>query len=191
MTRLIRNPLCFAVVAAALSLASMATAQPQAVETRIGTLEFHHGLPTKATVEKLYDELDFQRACQAYMWGLPLVGMAEWQQAHYQTFGAGDGDIVIYNNYRDKLDILTANATTPYLISFVHLARTGPVVIDLPAGPNASSVLDFWQRSITDMGQTGPDQGAGGKYLERDGHQDPRCGPGLSRSISRQARPGV
>jgi len=40
------------------------------VETRIGTLEFTHdfvsGFPTDATVEKLYDERDFQRACQAY-----------------------------------------------------------------------------------------------------------------------------
>ena len=39
------------------------------------------------------------------------------------------------------------------------------MVIDLPAGPNASGVGDFWQHSVTDMGQTGPDEGKGGKYL--------------------------
>src|SRR5262249_7346698 len=43
--------------------------------TRIGKLSFHHdfakGYPRKETVEKLYDERDFQRACQAYLWGLP------------------------------------------------------------------------------------------------------------------------
>ena len=43
----------------------------QKIETRIGTLEFTHdfanGYPTDATVEKLYDERDFQRACQAYL----------------------------------------------------------------------------------------------------------------------------
>jgi len=63
------------------------------------------------------------------------------------------------------LCILTPNATTPYVVSFVNLARTGPVVVDLPAGPNASGVSDFWQHAVTDMGQTGPDKGAGGKYL--------------------------
>ena len=45
---------------------------PQRVETRIGTLEFTHdfanGYPTGPTVEKLYDERDFQRVP-----GLPLV----------------------------------------------------------------------------------------------------------------------
>ena len=40
--------------------------QAQSIETRIGTLSFTHdfanGYPTKETVEKLYDERDFQRA---------------------------------------------------------------------------------------------------------------------------------
>src|SRR6478672_3797946 len=47
--------------------------RPQSIETRIGRLEFTHdfanGYPTDATVEKPYDERDFQRACQ----GLSLV----------------------------------------------------------------------------------------------------------------------
>jgi hypothetical protein len=41
----------------------------QAIETRIGPLEFTHdfanGYPTDETVKKLYDERDLQRACQA------------------------------------------------------------------------------------------------------------------------------
>jgi len=39
--------------------------------------------------------------------------------------------------------VLTPNATTPYVVSFVNLMRTGPVVIDLPAGPNASGVCQL------------------------------------------------
>jgi len=50
---------------------------PQTIDTRIGTLGFTHdfanGYPTGATVQKLYDERDFQRACQAYLWALPAV----------------------------------------------------------------------------------------------------------------------
>jgi hypothetical protein len=33
---------------------------PDKVETRIGTLNFFDGFPDKATVEKVYDNLDFQ-----------------------------------------------------------------------------------------------------------------------------------
>ena len=47
-------------------VASSAFAENKAVDTRIGKLEFTHdfanGYPTKETVEKLYDERDFQRA---------------------------------------------------------------------------------------------------------------------------------
>src|SRR6476661_1839305 len=57
---------------------------PQQIETRISTLEFTHdfanGYPTDATIEKLYDERDFQRACQAYLWSLPAVSFASWQR---------------------------------------------------------------------------------------------------------------
>jgi hypothetical protein len=38
-------------------------------------------------------------------------------------------------------------------------------VFEIPAGPTAGGFTDFWQRPITDSGQTGPDKGAGGKYL--------------------------
>jgi hypothetical protein len=46
-----------------------------------------------------------------------------------------------------------------------NLARTGPLVIDYPAGPSAGGAGDFWQRPLTDMGETGPDKAKGGKYL--------------------------
>jgi len=66
--------------------------QAETIDTRIGKLEFTHdfanGYPTNATVEKLYDELDFQRASQAYLWALPIVSMAQWQHEHMVTLGA-------------------------------------------------------------------------------------------------------
>ena len=40
---------------------------PDKVETRFGTLNFFDGFPDKASAEKLYDNLDFQRAVQAYL----------------------------------------------------------------------------------------------------------------------------
>jgi hypothetical protein len=52
------------------------TEQIQSVDTSIGKLSFELGLPTEDTVTKLFDSLDFQRACQAYIWALPLLGFA-------------------------------------------------------------------------------------------------------------------
>jgi hypothetical protein len=129
------------------------------VHTRIGTLSFTHdfanGYPTKQTVGKLYDERDFQRACQAYLWALPMVSFAEWQHAGQSVLGAGDTDVVLYTTYAEKLGILTANATTQYIASMPDLARTGPLVIDMPGGAAAGMVNDFWQRPVTDLGLPG------------------------------------
>jgi len=38
------------------------------LNSRIGELQCKAGLPTDETVKKLYDEMDFQRATQAYLW---------------------------------------------------------------------------------------------------------------------------
>ena len=135
------------------------------VQTRIGELTFENGYPSRESVASLYDAMDFQRATQAYVWALPMVSMAEWQAVHEQQFDAQDRDFVIYNTTEEKLGILTANATTPYVIAFNDLGRSGPLVIEVPSGPVGGLVNDFWQRPVTDLGLAGPDQGAGGKYL--------------------------
>ncbi len=134
------------------------------VESRLGKIELKNGFPTDETVKKLYDDIDFQRACQAYLWALPLTSMWEWQREHRETFGAADLDYVDYLTFTDKLGLLTANATTPYIMAFPSL-KDGPLVFEVPAGPTAGGFTDFWQRPISDSGQTGPDKGAGGKYL--------------------------
>jgi len=90
----------------------------QEIETRIGTLEFTHdfanGFPTDATIEKLYDERDFQRACQAYLWSLPAVSFAAWQRGVSKGLGVpgtasrpsptsiGPGRCRTSSRYRDR-----------------------------------------------------------------------------------------
>jgi hypothetical protein len=75
------------------------------------------------------------------------------------VFGATSYDLVHYATYQDKLGILTANATTPYTMAFIDLTKTGPVMIELPAGPTAGGLSDFWQREFGILGEMGPDQG--------------------------------
>jgi hypothetical protein len=142
-----------------------ATVQADTVQTRIGELSFDVGYPTTETAEKLYDELDFQRATQAYLWGLPAVGFHALHLAHLNNFDAPNGAVVLYQTLADKAGMLTPNITTLYAMSFWDLAAQGPLVVEVPAGLTAGGVLDIWQRPITDMGQTGPDQGQGARYL--------------------------
>ncbi len=49
---------------------------PDTVETRIGTLHFFDGLPDEATVQTVYDNLDFQRAVASSMASLPVPDTA-------------------------------------------------------------------------------------------------------------------
>lgn len=105
------------------------------VETRIGTLNFTHeftkGYPSNETQQKLFDELDFQRACQVYIWATPIVSFAQWQYAHNEMLGAENGQIVFMESYEDKLGGLTFNTTTPYAVPFIDL-NEGPWVIEMP-----------------------------------------------------------
>ena len=46
---------------------------PDSVQTRLGTLKFFDGLPDKATVEKVYDNLDFMRGVDVFREGKGTV----------------------------------------------------------------------------------------------------------------------
>lgn len=128
-------------------------------------IDMNEELPSKASVPTLFNEMDYQQAVQCYLWGLPIVAFAEWQRIQYDVFGAGSNDLMLYKTYEDKLGILTANATTPYIITFINLAKNGPTVIEMPAGHTAGGLSDFWQRETATIGELGPDKGKGGKYL--------------------------
>ena len=144
------------------------SAQTEIVNTRIGKLEFTHdfanGYPTKETVEKLYDERDFQRATQAYLWALPMVSIGELEGI-YTANGAAYGDLMIFEGFGEVSHITTPNTTTPYVFAWFNLAKTGPWVVEVPPGPTANLADDLWQRGIIDMGLPGLDKGKGGKYL--------------------------
>jgi len=134
-------------------------------DTRVGKLTFESGYPSEQSVRKLYDEMDFQRACQGYIWGIPAVGLHEWSKAHFDVFGAKSGEMLSYLDFAEKLGILTPNYTTPYIATFIDLEKSGPFVIELPPGLMAGMILDHWQRVLADLGVVGPDRGQGGKYL--------------------------
>lgn len=155
----------FSMVVAVWGPPPISPAAAQSVPTRLGDLTLENGYPSRQTADRLYDEMDFQRATQAYLWALPAVGFKALYDAQTKTLGASNGDIMFYRDLADKAGMLTPNITTLYAFSFWDLARQGPMIVEVPEGLTAGGVLDIWQQPITDMGQTGPDKGAGGKYL--------------------------
>ena len=132
---------------------------------RLGSVRMTGELPSRGDIGLIFDELDYQMATQAYLWALPLVAYAQWQHVHRDLFGATSYDLARYLTYADRLGLITANATTPYVLNFIDLGETGPLVIELPAGPTAGGVSDFWPREIGVMGEMGPDQGQGGRHI--------------------------
>ncbi len=153
-----------AALVGALALATTG-AYAEDIDTRIGKLTFENGFPSDATVTRLYDEMDFQRACQAYLWGLPAVGFHALHLAQRDTLGVKDGEVCLYIDLKDKAGMLTPNITTVYAFSFWNLKDQGPLVVEVPAGATAGGVLDIWQRPITDLGMLGPEKGEGAKFL--------------------------
>ena len=147
--------------------AATETEKPAAVQVSdSGTeVKMDGELPSKESIPLLFDQMDFQQATQCYLWGLPIVAFAQWQQQQYKTFKATSNDLILYNNYNDRLGILTANATTPYIVSFIDLGANGPTVIEMPPGHTAGGLADFWQREQAVIGEMGPDKGKGGKYI--------------------------
>jgi hypothetical protein len=153
------------VVLLAVSTFGAAQEEFRTLETPIGTIEIESGYPSKESVDKLYNVMDFQRACQAYIWGIPAVGIAEWDNANRKVIKARNGQWVSYLTFKEKLGILTPNFTTPYVCATVDLETSGPIVFEIPPGLMAGMVLDIWQRVLADMGVVGPDEGKGGKFL--------------------------
>lgn len=124
-----------------------------------------NGYLSEASTRAVRREMDFQRGTQAYLQLLPLVAVMQWKNAH-EAMGGGPGDWIVYDTVELKLPILTANATTPYILTFANLEDTdGMLMLEVPPGPTGGLVNDVWQRPVTDLGLAGPDGGAGGKYL--------------------------
>jgi hypothetical protein len=124
------------------------------VETRLGTLEFKGGYPTEATIEKAYEQLDVQRATQAYLEFMPMMSANSIFEAHIRDYGwKTPSDIQVYvEQGKGKAGAigLTYNTESIYATAHTDLKKDGPTVIETP--PNVLGIVDDgWQRWITDL----------------------------------------
>ena len=136
---------------------------PDRVDTRLGTLNFFDGLPDEATVQKAYDNLDFQRAVQVFLNAIPAASLYAMRTG-FRTFGPDNQTVLIAESLMDSRTlILTANSETVYNCIWLDTTN-GPLVVEVP--PKVLGMIDdFWCRYVGDVGNAGPDKGKGGKYL--------------------------
>ena len=136
---------------------------PDVVETRLGRLKFFDGLPDKETVETVYDNLDFQRAVQAFLAALPAAVFSAIRTG-VRSFGPDNQTVLIPESLIDSRTLIYgANTETVYVFVWLD-AKDGPLVVDVP--PRVLGFInDAWGRYVVDVGNAGPDRGKGGKYL--------------------------
>ena len=136
---------------------------PNKVESRIGPLFFKDGMPSKETLAKVYDNLDFIRAFDAFTNTMQGVNATAIRKG-FLDIGVKDNEILIFSELMDARSLfLTANADTVYFVGIIDLSK-GPMVLETP--PRALGTIDdMWWRWVIDFGAPGPDRGEGGKYL--------------------------
>jgi hypothetical protein len=136
---------------------------PDRVESRIGPLEFKDGVASRATAEKLYDNLDSTYAFRAFMDNLRGVSIHALRKG-MMSIGMKDNEVLVFSELMDAKSLfLTANADTIYVMGLLDLSK-GPVVIETPP-KFLGAVQDAWFRWVIDLGLPGADRGEGGKYL--------------------------
>ncbi|WP_339948046.1 DUF1214 domain-containing protein [uncultured Albimonas sp.] len=145
----------------------------ETIDTPIGEIELTDSYFDEDASRRLFDEMDAQRAAQAYIWSTPLVSAATWRDRQGEAYGTdAPGAFAVLETLKEKRGIVTANLTTPYIFNFTDLSE-GPVQIDYPAGQTAGGVLDMWMRPVFDLGLTGPDAGEGATYIVVGPGDDP------------------
>lgn len=129
----------------------------QTLDTRIGKLVFENdylvGMPTEESRDKIFNAIDFQRACQAYIWSVPMTSFYAWKQSFYDM-GGEDGQIHYFESYDSKLGGLTYNTSTPYVVAFFNVEKE-PVMITIPTNEVRGAIHNVWQIGLSQMTKPG------------------------------------
>jgi len=138
-------------------------ATPDQVESRLGTLRFFDGVPDEESTQKLYDNLDYQRAVQAFLNSIQIASMSAMRKG-LLGFGPANTTVMQFQTLMDSKSLwLTPNTTSVYMGTWLELGDE-PMVIETP--PNVLGFIDdHWFKYVTDFGNAGPDRGKGGKFL--------------------------
>jgi hypothetical protein len=100
---------------------------PATVETSLGTLKFFDGLPDKATVTKVYDNLDLVRGLDVYLNTQSATSTLANIEG-FKSVGGSNQAVVLYEDRVDaKTLLLTPNAQTVSLWVWLTITAPSPV----------------------------------------------------------------
>ena len=138
-------------------------ATPDTLDTSIGTLTSFDGVPDARTTQIVFNNLDFQRAVQAYLAAIPIASMRAMRQGILE-FGPANTTVLSFEDQMDSKALwLTPNTVSIYNALWLELGDE-PMVIETP--PNVLGFIDdAWFLYVADFGNAGPDRGQGGKFL--------------------------
>ncbi|VFQ42614.1 DUF1254 domain-containing protein [Desulfoluna butyratoxydans] len=136
---------------------------PDKLETSIGVLTGFDGVPDAPTIQKVYDQLDLQRATQAFLATIPIASMYAMEKG-LLAFGPANSTALLFEDLMDSKALwLTPNTVSVYMAAWMELGEE-PMVIETP--PNVLGFInDAWFHYVVDFGNAGPDKGEGGKLL--------------------------
>lgn len=121
--------------------------------------------PSTQEIAALYEDFLLQRAIHAYMFTLPALNVIGMRDGSEAAFGRGYNVLPIW---KDRMGartwVPTPNCDVIYSMSYLNLKESGPLVVYTPPAV-IGMFTDFMQRTLTDVGAAGPDQGRGGLYL--------------------------
>ena len=132
----------------------------------------------KQSEKDLDEQVAYQRAFEAVLWAVPASAIYRFRVGMLEVPGMDDNVITAFSGpLKMDHELITPNQVTPY-VGAVSDLRKGPVVLEVPAKSDKAvlygQIVDAWQATIADVGPTGADKGAGGKYLLLPpGYQDP------------------
>src|SRR4029077_19137944 len=154
---LVCSPLISSGIAKAQTSIPPSLVTPDKATPRLGTLDFKDRVPSKATVDKMYDQIDFTHAYDAFMNTLSGVSIHAARKG-LQSIGVKDNEVIVFSELMDAKSLfLTANADTIYSLGVLDLTK-GPMVLEVP--PKALGTIDdYWFRWVVDIGLPGSDRG--------------------------------
>jgi hypothetical protein len=138
-------------------------ATPDVLITQLGTLTSFDGVPDAATTQLVYDNLDLQRATQAFLSSIQIASMYAMEQG-MREMGPPNTTVLVFETLMDSKALwLTPNTSSVYMASWLELGDE-PMVIETP--PDVLGFIDdAWFKYVIDFGRLGPDEGQGGKFL--------------------------
>jgi hypothetical protein len=132
------------------------------VEPRLGSPTSFDGVPDEATTRLLYDNLDFQRAVQAYLDSIQIASMSAMRMGILEL-GPANTTALLSEDLMDSQALFLSPNTSSIQMTAWLVMTDEPWVVETP--PNVVGFIDDHRfKYVTDFGNAGPDRGQGGKF---------------------------